>query len=212
MASFSVSGLTVATYSISAAYVGSPTFIPSTAAAPSPLTVSPFPMTVTGTCANRPFGQANSCSATVATYQYSDSAATVFTAPPTATTTATRYSPAGTYTATPVYTPTAFGNTNYMITSANSTFTVTGNTNLPQAIIFAPLPNFASGGTYQLTARTTSGLPVSYTITSSNGNASINGTALMVTGTGLVTVQASQTDPTGDYAPATPVSRSFTAQ
>ena len=87
---------------------------------------------------------------------------------------------------------------------------MTGNTNLPQAIIFAPLPNFASGGTYQLTARTTSGLPVSYTVTA--GSASITGTTLTVSGTGLVTVQASQTDPTGDYAPATPVSRSFTAQ
>jgi hypothetical protein len=46
------------------------------------------------------------------------------------------------------------------------------------------------------------------------GNANItNGSTLNVTGTGLVTVQASQnTDPTGDYAAATPVSRSFTAQ
>jgi sugar lactone lactonase YvrE len=209
-ATFSITGLTAATYSINAAYVGAPTFTPSAAASPSPLVVSPFPMTVTGACVNRPFGQANSCSATVATYQYSDSAATVFTAPPTATTTATRYSPAGTYTVTPVYTPTAFANTNYIITSVNGSFTVTGNTNLPQAIVFAPLPNFANGGTYQLTARTTSGLPVSYAITS--GNASVGGSTLTVTGTGPVTVQATQTDPTGDYAPATPVSRSFTAQ
>jgi hypothetical protein len=36
---------------------------------------------------------------------------------------------------------------------------------------------------------------------------------LTVTGTGFVTVQASQSiDPTGDYAAATPVSMSFTAQ
>ncbi len=89
---------------------------------------------------------------------------------------------------------------------------MTGNTNLPQAIIFAPLPNFAHGGTYQLTARTTSGLPVSYTITGGGGIASVSGSTLTITGTGAVTVQATQNDPTGDYAPATAVSRSFTAQ
>jgi hypothetical protein len=62
-----------------------------------------------------------------------------------------------------------------------------------------------------LTARATSGLPVTYSVTA--GNATVNGSTLTVNGTGLVTVQASQsTDPTGDYAAATPVSWSFTAQ
>ncbi|HZL26470.1 MAG TPA: pectinesterase family protein [Acidobacteriaceae bacterium] len=210
-ATFSIPGLTAGTYSLSASYAGSPTFTPSSTASPSPLVVNPFPLTVTAACANRPFGQVNSCSATVTGgYQYSDSAATVFTAAPAATTIATRYSPANTYAVTPVYTVSAFGNTNYVVTPVNGSFTVTGNTNLAQTIIFAPLPNFASGGTYQLTARTTSGLPVSYTIT--GGNASISGSTLTVNGTTLVTVQATQTDPTGDYAPAAAVSRSFTPQ
>ncbi|HEY5331219.1 MAG TPA: pectinesterase family protein [Acidobacteriaceae bacterium] len=212
-ATFIIPGLTAGTYSLTASYAGSPTFIPSTTASPSPLVVNPFPLTVTAACANRSFGQLNSCSATVTGgYQYSDSAATVFTATPTATTTATRYSPAstfGAYGATPVYTLTAFGNTNYVVTAVPGFFTVTGNTNLPQAIIFAPLPPLASGGTYQLTARTTSGLPVSYTLTQTNGNANISGSTLNVIGPGIFFVQAAQTDPTGDYAPAAPVTRVF---
>jgi hypothetical protein len=93
----------------------------------------------------------------------------------------------------------------------SSTFVILGGS--PQSIIFLPLPNFAHGGSYQLTARTTSGLPVSYTVTVGNSIASVSGSTLTVTGTGTVTVQATQsTDPTGDYAAAVPVSSSFTAQ
>jgi hypothetical protein len=168
-------------------------------------------LTVTGSCSNRIYGQVNVCGAQVTGgYQYSDSAATVFTSTPTGATTAARNSPAASgYTATPVYTPTAFGNTNYTITPANSSFTISGGA--PQIIIFAPLANFTSGASYQLTARSTSGLPVTYSVT--NGSASVVGSTLTVAGTGPVTVQASQSvDPTGDYAAATPVSRSFTAQ
>jgi MBG domain (YGX type) len=172
--------------------------------------VTPFPLTITGSCSNRIFGQANACGSNVSGgFQYSDSSATVFTSKPSGSTTATPDSPAGTYPATPVYTLTTFGATNYTVTPINGSFTITGGA--PQMIFFAPLPNFASGGNYQLTARTSSGLPVSYAVTS--GNASVTGSTLNVAGPGPVTVQASQSvDPTGDYAPATPVSRSFTAQ
>jgi len=176
------------------------------------LTVSPAVLTVTGSCANRVYGQANTCTANVVGYQYSDAVASVFSATPTGTTTAARNSPAGLYTALPLTSSlmlTPMGATNYTVTLADSGFTIAGGA--AQSIIFAPLPNFAHGGSYQLTARTTSGLPVTYAIIS--GNASVNGTTLMVTGTGTVTVQALQTtDPTGDYAAASPVSRSFTAQ
>jgi pectin methylesterase-like acyl-CoA thioesterase len=209
-ATFTVPGLTAGTYSLTASYVGSPTFTPSTTVSPSPLVVNPFPLTVTAACANRVYGAANSCSATVTGgYQYSDSVTTVFTATPTGTSTATPSSPAGPYVATPVYTLTAFGNTNYTVNPVNGSFNITGGA--PQVINFAALPNFTNGGSYQLTARTTSGLPVSYTVTS--GNANVTGTTLHVTGTGAVMVQASTpADPTGDYAPATPVSEGFTAQ
>ena len=174
------------------------------------ITVNKATLTVTASCANRAFGQPNNCTATPAGYAYTDSAATVFASGPAATTNAQPNSPAGTYTATPVYTLTAFGNSNYTATPVSSTFTVTGNSSAAQSIIFRPLPNFPSGGTYQLTARTTSGLPVTYTVT---GPATLNGAALTVTGPGTVTVTAAQNnDPTGDYQAATPVSRSFVAQ
>jgi pectin methylesterase-like acyl-CoA thioesterase len=209
-ASFSIPNLNAGTYSLTASYSGSPTFVPSTTASPSPLVVNQAPLTVTASCANRLFGQANSCSAVVTGgYQYSDSAATVFTAVPTGTTTATRYSVVGNYAATPVFTLTTLGNTNYAVASVNGSFTVTGG--VPQAIMFPVLPNFVHGGSYQLTARASSGLPVTYTVTTGSGIASVSGSVLTVTGTGPVTVVATQTDATGDYATAT-LSRSFTAQ
>jgi pectin methylesterase-like acyl-CoA thioesterase/sugar lactone lactonase YvrE len=214
-ANFTVTGLAAGGHVLSATYTGATAFAPSSTS-PSgnlALTVNRAALTVTGSCSNRIYGQVNSCTALVTGgYQYSDSAANVFTSTPTGTTTAARNSPAASgYIATPVYTATAFGSTNYAIAPANTTFTITGGA--PQSIIFAPLPNFAHGASYQLTARTTSGLPVAYSIISPNGNASVSGSTLTVTGTGLVTVQASQSiDPTGDYAAATPVSMSFTAQ
>jgi hypothetical protein len=214
-ANFTVTGLAAGGHVLSATYTGATAFAPSSTS-PSgnlALTVNRAALTVTGSCSNRIYGQVNSCTALVTGgYQYSDSAANVFTSTPTGTTTAARNSPAASgYSATPVYTATAFGSTNYAIAPANTTFTITGGA--PQSIIFAPLPNFAHGASYQLTARTTSGLPVAYSIISPNGNASVSGSTLTVTGTGLVTVQASQSiDPTGDYAAATPVSMSFTAQ
>jgi hypothetical protein len=86
--------------------------------------------------------------------------------------------------------------------------------NAPQTILFRPLPNFPHGASYQLTARTTSGLPVAYTITSGETYATVSGKTLTVSGTGgTVTVQASTpVDPTGNYASATPVSSTFTPQ
>jgi hypothetical protein len=71
------------------------------------------------------------------------------------------------------------------------------------------LPPIPHGVTAPLFARTTSGLPVTYTVT---GPATIvNGTSIMVTGPGLVTVTAHQSG-NATFNPATTVSRSFTAQ
>lgn len=211
-ATFTVTGLLVGGHTFTASYGGSTNFASSSTISSTPLTVSPAALTVTGSCANRIFGAVNVCSANVSGYQYTDGAAAVFTGTPTGTTAATRNSPAGSYIATPLSSSlalTALGTSSYSITPANTSFTISGGA--PQSIIFAPLPNFASGGSYQLTARATSGLPVTYSIIS--GNATVTGSTLTVTGTGLITVQASQSiDPSGDYAPATPVSRSFTAQ
>lgn len=215
VATFTVVGLQAGTHSFSAAYAGGGNFGGSSTASSLSLGVNAATLTVTGACANRIFDQANSCSASVLGYQYSDGPGTVFTGTPTGTTTAVRTSPAGPYTASPLTSSlalTSFGSNNYIVGSATSSFTVSGGA--PQRIVFAPLPAFAHGGTYQLTARTTSGLPVTYTVTAGGGVASVSGSTLTVTGTGsTVTIQASTpADPTGDYALAAPVSMSFTPQ
>jgi pectin methylesterase-like acyl-CoA thioesterase len=215
MASFTVAGLQAGSHSFSASYAGGGNYSGSTTVANLALTVNPAVLTVTGVCANRIFDQPNVCSASVSGYQYTDTAATVFSATPTGTTIALRDSPAGPYAATPLTSSvalTAFGSTNYTVSSASSSFTVSGGA--PQRILFAALPSFAHGGMYQLTARTTSGLKVTYTVTAGGSVASVSGTTLTVSGTGAtVTIQASSVaDATGDYAAATPISQSFTPQ
>ena len=210
---FSVTGLLAGSHSFSASYAGAGAFTSSSTTSSLGVSIGQATLTVTASCSSRVYGAPNVCSAVLGTFQYSDSASSVFTGTHTGTTTALRDSPANTYTATPLTASLAlnnFGAANYTLSPSNSTFTISGGA--PQSILFAPLPNFPNGGSYQLTASTTSGLPVSYTVTLGNANIT-NGSTLNVTGTGLVTVQASQnTDPTGDYAAATPVSRSFTAQ
>jgi len=202
VATFTLANLTAGSYSITSN---------SFSATGITLSVAQAPLLLTGVCANRAFDAPNSCSAPTLTgsYQYTDTAATVFSGALSTTTSAPRNSPAGSYAATPVYTLTTFGNANYLITTAGS-FTVSGGA--PQTIVFGVLPAFPAG-TYQLTAHATSGLPVSYSVT--GAGASISGSTLTLSGaTGnTITVTASTpADPTGDYATATTVSRSFTAQ
>ena len=70
--------------------------------------------------------------------------------------------------------------------------------------IQSPIPY---AGTVTLNASATSGLPVSYTVVF--GPATLNGNVLTITGAGSVTVQATQAG-NGQYAPAAPVSQTFT--
>jgi polygalacturonase len=182
-------------------YTASATSLTSAVASES---VSPATLTVTATPASRLFGDPNpSFAYTIAGYVNNDPT-TVVSGAPVITTTAVRSSPAGSYpTMVALGTLTA---ANYNFTLVGSTLQVTGGA--PQVVFFMPLPNFASGGTYQLTAHTSSGLPATYTVT---GPAQISGSALNVQGPGLVTVTAASTGDQ-DYAPATGVSQSFTAQ
>jgi hypothetical protein len=206
-ASFTLNGLSGGSHTLTASYAGSSTDAVSQTTSGASLLVTPATLTVTATCANRVFDETNSCSATVSGYQYFDSAATVFSAGPTGSTSALRTSPAGNYSAVPSYTLSTAGSADYTVSPVNGSFTISGGA--PQSIVFLPLPNFPAGS-FQLTARTTSGLPVTYQVTA--GNATVSGSTLTVSGAGAVTVQASTaTDPTGDYAAATPVSQSFTA-
>ena len=76
-----------------------------------------------------------------------------------------------------------------------------------QTITFYPLPTLSNGNSFPLTARASSGLVVTYGV---SGPANITNNVLSITGSGLVTVTASQIGGT-NYNAATPVIRSFTA-
>jgi hypothetical protein len=118
-------------------------------------------------------------------------------------TTAVLNSPAGTYPITG--TTGTLSASNYTFSLVPGTLTVTGG--FPQTIVHLPIPNVPIGlGKLTLTAHSSSGIPVVYTVT---GPATIQGEVLTLTGTGLVTVTATQPGNT-TFAPATPVVRSFT--
>ncbi len=98
------------------------------------------------------------------------------------------------------------GNTNYAAaTPVSITFTV----NPAAQTISFPNPGTQTFGVspITLTATASSGLAVSYTVTS--GPATVSGSKLTITGAGSVTVQAAQPGNT-NYAAATPVSITFT--
>ena len=92
-------------------------------------------------------------------------------------------------------------------TPCSGLFTVYGGAS--QAIIFPPLPPMKAGQAIplHLTAYTTSGLPVSYSITGP-GNL-INGYYVHATAAGIITVTANQAG-NSNYNPATPVSQTIT--
>jgi sugar lactone lactonase YvrE len=99
--------------------------------------------------------------------------------------------------------------------TVNATF-ITGLTNpsgiavanqLSQTISFPTIPSQAyPGPTIALGATTSAGLPVSYSVVS--GPATVSGATLTLTGTGRVTVQASQAG-NASYQPAASVNQSF---
>lgn len=169
------------------------------------VTVTKAPLTLTPASFSRAFDTPNP----TLIYSYvglvNGDSASVVTGMPTITTTATRTSPAGTY---PITASAAgLSAANYTITAGNGTLTITGSA--PQIVLFAKLPNLASGSSYTLTALSTSGLPVVFSVVS--GSATISGTTLTVNAAGAVVIQAAQTGNVS-YAAAAAVSRSFTAQ
>ncbi len=98
-------------------------------------------------------------------------------------------------------------------TSGLNTVTLTGTGvslggSTAQAITFQPIPAGLSYGSQAilLSATSDSGLPITYEAT---GPAIVSGSTLTITGAGAVTVTAYQFGNSG-YAPATPVSQSFT--
>jgi hypothetical protein len=77
-----------------------------------------------------------------------------------------------------------------------------------QVIFFPPLANFTHGTSAPLAAIASSGLAVTFT---TSGPATVTGSILNITGTGQVTVTASQTG-NSNFSAATSVTRTFTAQ
>jgi polygalacturonase len=166
--------------------------------------VSPATLTVTATAASRIFGAPNPAFAYAITGFVNNDPSSVVSGAPVITTTAVRTSPAASYPTSVSIGTLSAANYNFLL--VGGTLTVTGNA--PQSILFSPLPNFTSGATYQLTARSTSGLPTTYTVT---GPAQISGSSLTIQSPGLITITASNPGDS-NYAAATSVSQTFTAQ
>ena len=97
------------------------------------------------------------------------------------------------------------GNTTYAAaTPVSQSFSVSQGS---QTITFPAIPNHSvSDPPFALNAAASSGLVVSYAVTS--GPATISGNTVTLTGTGTVTIQATQAG-NANYAAATPVSQSF---
>ena len=153
----------------------------------------------------RVFGAPNPVFAyTIGPFVNGDTQASATTGSPLVTTAAVPRSPAGNYAVTVAQGTLAAAN--YTLSFTGGQLTVTGGA--VQSIFFPALANFAHGSTVQLAATTTSGLPVSFSV---SGPATLNGSVLTVTGAGTVTVTASQPGDT-NFSGAASVVRTFTAQ
>lgn len=120
-------------------------------------------------------------------------------------TTATSASAPGTYPITATLADPNGRLTNYTVSNTPGTLTITANS---QTITFPAIPTSAVYGVSPITlgATASSKLAVSYTV---SGPATLNGSVLTVTGTGPVTVTASQAG-NNTYGAATPVSQTIT--
>ncbi len=78
-----------------------------------------------------------------------------------------------------------------------------------QTITFAPIPNHTVGDApFPLNATASSGLPVSYAVTS--GPATVSGNVVTITAAGMVSIQATQAGNATTYAAASPITQTFT--
>jgi len=164
------------------------------------LTVAKKALTATVASAARQVGAADPAFTVNYTGFVGSETAAVLDTPPTVTTTANSASPAGAYPLT------AAGgvDNNYSFSYVAGTLTI-GLT--PQTITFAQPADQTLGGTpLTLNATASSGLPVSYQYVS--GPAVLSGNVLSFSGTGPVTVRATQAG-NGTFDAATAVERTF---
>jgi len=178
-----------------------------------PQVTQPFqvnPATLTLTANNLTMAQGStppSLTYTVGGLVSPDTAGSVVSGTPTLATTATSSSPVDTYPITITQGSVAVSS-NYTLTSTSfvsGTMSVVVGT--PQTITFGALPNVTYGVAPSiLNATASSGLPVTFAVTS--GPASITGGVLSVTGAGTVVVTAHQSGGS-IYSPAPSLSQSF---
>jgi len=170
------------------------------------VTISPAPLIVKATNATRAFDQPNpSFGYSFGTFVNGDTSSVVSGVPQLSGTAQTLSAVSG----SPYLINISRGTlaaANYNFNFSPATLTVT---QAPQTITFYPLPTLTHGSTFPLSARSSSGLPVSYSVT----GGSITNNILTVTASSgsLVTVTAAQAG-NGNYSAATSVVWSFTAQ
>jgi hypothetical protein len=201
---FITTGLAVGVHTLYATYQGNTAYAASTSSTVRVVVLAP--LTVTAQNASRNFATANpALTYTVSGFINGDTAA-VLTGAPTLSTTAQLNSLAGGYPIA-IAQGTLSAPSYYSVNLVNGTLTVNGNA--PQTIDFV-LPatvSLAQHPRLKLTAVSSSGLPITYTLNS--GPATLSGNILTLTGTGTVTVTASQSGST-TFAPAASVAQSFT--
>jgi hypothetical protein len=174
-------------------------------AATQSFTVSPATLTVTA--GNESVAQGATMPSLTSDYSFSgwvngDTSSSV-SGTPIITTTATDTSTIGTYSIS--IGKGSLSSANYTFSLVNGTLSVVNGQ--PQTISFPVLPSVNYGVVpLALTAKASSGLGVTYTVTS--GPANMAGSVLSITGAGTVTVTATQSG-NSTYAPATAVSQSF---
>jgi hypothetical protein len=160
-------------------------------------------LTVTARNLSRAFGSLNPTFTYSVTGFVNGDTASVLTGVPSFTTTAVGTSPQGTYPIT--ITQGTLAAANYTFQFVNGALIVLGHN--AQTITFLQPPDLPLAiGTITLSARSTSTLSVVYTV---SGPATISKNKVTFTGTGSVTITASQPG-NATFDPAIPVSRTFT--
>jgi sugar lactone lactonase YvrE len=205
-AAYSPTGLAAGTHTITANYSGDVNYAVS-ASSTFTLTIAQAVLTVTPVAQTRQYNVANAAlTYNITGYAYTDTVSVV-SGTPVLSTTATTTSDPGSY---PIsITLGTLTASNYSFNLVASTITVTHATN---TITFPTIANVTYGAfPIPLTATTSSGLPITYSVLAGSSFASVTsgaGAAITILGAGTVTIAANQAGNT-DYAAATQVTKSF---
>jgi gliding motility-associated-like protein len=168
------------------------------------LTVNKKALQIKSNDVSRPYRTANPDAAfTYTGFAYSEDSAKAITGLVKAVYGGDINSPVGTYAITPDLSSTITAN--YTTSGVNGTLTIT---QAAQTITFPVVTGKTYGNVpFALSATSTSGLPITYTVTS--GPATVSGNTLTITGAGDVTITADQAG-NGNYTAAPQVSQTFT--